>query len=419
MHKFNLSRAATIALHEYVTSVRRPSFIFFTLLPPAIGLIGLIVAVFFSGQTSRFFENQFVPKAELIGIVDQSGLYPSIPAAYSAQFAAYPNETAAQQALNASTLGAFVVIPANYVKTGNVTVYVKEGGFLSGAALADSSSLTPFLVNGLLAGKVDEALIQRVSAPAHITPVTLGAEGQPSTSAKANPFSMVSGFVIPYMLSIFLVIAIFTTAQYLLRSVSEEKETRVIEVVLSSVTAQELLAGKVVGLGALGFTQLGVWLGAAMAFTGGVGALLAGAVVALNPMVFVLSAAYFLLGYLMYGTLMAAAGALGTNVRESQQMAGLFSFTAFIPYMLSGFIWMNPNMPLARALSYFPLTAPTMMMFRLPYGVPPEDIVISLVVLLVSVPFCVWGGAKVFRTGLLMYGKRPSLRQIWRILREA
>jgi ABC-2 type transport system permease protein len=80
---------------------------------------------------------------------------------------------------------------------------------------------------------------------------------------------------------------------------------------------------------------------------------------------------------------------------------------------------MNPNMLLARLLSYFPLTAPTMMMFRLPFGVPLIDIVISLVVLALSVPVCIWGGAKVFRTGLLMYGKRPSLSQIWRILREA
>jgi ABC-2 type transport system permease protein len=417
MTSFNFGRAATIAIHEYLTSVRRPSFVFFTLLPPGIGLIGLIVAVFFSGQATRFFENQFVPKTTAVGVVDHSGLYASVPASFADQFMAFPDASAAQRALTANTIGAFVVIPPDYVASGKVTVYVKEGYFLSGAALADSSSLTPFLVNGLLAGKVDEALIRRASTPFNITPVTLGAEGQPT--ANANPFSTVSGFVIPYVLSIFLVIAIFTTAQYLLRSVSEEKETRVIEVVLSSVTAQELLAGKVVGLGALGFTQLGVWLGSAMVFTGGAGALVAGAVVALNPMVFLLSAAYFLLGYLMYGTLMAAAGALGNNVRESQQIAALFSFTAFIPYMLSGFIWVNPNMPLARALSYFPLTAPTMMMFRLPYGVPPVDIFISLVVLVISVPFCVWGGAKVFRTGLLMYGKRPSLRQIWRILREA
>ena len=417
MTSFNFDRAATVAVHEYVTNVRRFGFIFFTLLPVALGVIGLVVAAFFSGQASRFFENQFAPKTQLTGVVDKSGLFPSIPASFANEFVSFADEAAAQRALADDTIGAFIVIPQDYVASGKLTAYVKEGGFMAGAALSNTSSLSPFLVNGLLAGKVDEALVQRAGDPANITPVTLGPQGTPG--GRANTFSAVSGFIIPYMMSIFLVIAIFATAQYLLRSVSEEKETRVIEVILSSVTARELLAGKVVGLGVLGFTQLGVWLGSAIVFTGGASALIAGAVVALNPLVFVLSAVYFLLGYVIYGTLMAAAGALGTNVRESQQIAGLFSIIAFVPYMLSSFILMNPNMLLARVLSYFPLTAPTMMMFRLPYGVPPVDIVGSLIVLVVSVPFCVWGGAKVFRTGLLMYGKRPSLKQVWRILREA
>ncbi len=418
MPDFNFGRAATIAVHEYLVNVRRASFVIFTVLPIAIGLIGLVVAAFFSGQASRFLENQFAPPQRgLVGVVDESGLFMPIPASFSGQFVAFPDEPAAQEALFADRVSTYIVVPADYVATGSINVFVKEGGFLSGASLADRTVLTPFLVHGLLAGKVDEALVQRAGDPVNLTPVTLGAKGQPV--AATSTLSAISGFVIPYVLSIFLVIAIFATAQYLLRSVSEEKETRVIEVVLSSVTARELLAGKVVGLGALGFTQLGAWLGSAAILTGGVGALIAGAAVALKPGLFVLSAAYFLLGYLIFGILMAAAGALGTNVRESQQIAGLFSFTAFIPYMLSGFILTNPNVLLARVLSYFPLTAATMMMFRLPFGVPTIDIVISLIVLVVSVPFCVWGGAKVFRTGLLMYGKRPSLKQIWRILREA
>ncbi len=417
MSSFNVGRAATVAVHEYITNVRRFGFIFFTLLPVALGLIGLVVAAFFSGQATRFLENQFTPASQLVGVVDRSGLYASIPAPFAGEFISYADEATARQALADSTVGAFIVIPPDYVASGKITIFVKEGGFMSGAALSNTSSLTPFLVNGLLAGKVDEALVRRAGAPANITPVTVGPQGTPGGGG--NTFSAVSSFIIPYMMSIFLVIAIFATAQYLLRSVSEEKETRVIEVILSSVTARELLAGKVVGLGALGFTQLAVWLGSAIVFTSGVGALIAGAVVALNPLVFVLSAAYFLLGYIVYGTLMAAAGALGTNVRESQQIGALFSIIAFVPYMLSSFIMMNPNMLLARVLSYFPLTAPTMMMFRLPFGVPPADIIGSLIVLVVSVPFCVWGGAKVFRTGLLMYGKRPSLKQVWRILREA
>ncbi len=418
MTKFNYSRAWIIAAHEYLTSLRQFGFLFFTFLPPVLGFISLIIAAFFSGQASRFFQSQFTPKTAVVGVVDQTGLYTPVPAAFAKQFANYPDEAAARQALKAEAIGAYVVIPADYVAAGKLNAYVREGGFISGASLADSSELTPLLVQGLLAGKVDAATLQRAGHPADVAPITLNAQGEPTTGSSV--FSVVSGFIVPYILSIFLVIAIFTASSYLLRSVSEEKETRVIEIILSSVSASELLAGKVVGLGALGLTQMGVWILSAFAFTGGAGALLAGAVIALNPMVFVLAALYFLLGYLVYGTLMAAAGSLGSNMRESQQMAGLFSFMAAVPYMLNGFIWMNPNMPLARALSYFPLTAPTMMMLRLPLGgVPTVDIVVSLTVLLVTIPVCIWGGAKVFRTGLLLYGKRPSLRQIWRILREA
>jgi ABC-2 type transport system permease protein len=127
---------------------------------------------------------------------------------------------------------------------------------------------------------------------------------------------------------------------------------------------------------------------------------------------------YYLLGYTLYAILMAGAGALGTTMRESQQLAGVFSFFAAVPYMISGFLFANPNMAIARALSFFPLTAPTMMMLRLPLAeVPWVDVVGSIVVLLLSVPAALWVGAKLFRVGLLIYGKRPTLREIWLILR--
>ncbi|OGO50529.1 MAG: hypothetical protein A2W37_16250 [Chloroflexi bacterium RBG_16_63_12] len=107
-------------------------------------------------------------------------------------------------------------------------------------------------------------------------------------------------------------------------------------------------------------------------------------------------------------------------MRESQQIAGLFSFAAALPWMINGFIITNPNMILARILSWFPLSAPMMMMLRLPYGdIPMIDVVGSIAVLALTVPLVVWGGAKIFRASLLMYGKRPALRQIVRVLREA
>ncbi len=410
-----MTRILTIALHEFSVNVRRPAFIFFTLLVPGLGLIGLVTMTFFSGQASRFITSQFAHGAQRAGVVDEAHLFTPIRPEFADRFDAFPDEATARRALVAGEIGAVVVIPADYVDTGRVTSYTRDG--FSNVTSVDTASLRAFLVDGLLAGKVDPALVERASYPADVELVTVDAQGKPTTN---EPYSFVAGFIIPYFLSLFLVMSIFISSGYLLRSVSEEKENRVIEIILSSVSASQLLAGKVLGLGALGLTQVAVWLVSAFALSGGLGIGAAGSVFALNPAMLVLALAYFVLGYLVFGIIMATAGALGSNMRESQQLAGIFSFLAAGPYMLGGLVVANPNALLARALSFFPLTAPTMMMLRLPLGsVPSEDIVGSLIVLVVTVPVVLWAGAKIFRIGLLMYGKRPSASEILRVLRSA
>jgi ABC-2 type transport system permease protein len=154
-------------------------------------------------------------------------------------------------------------------------------------------------------------------------------------------------------------------------------------------------------------------------FSGGAVALLAVAGAAVIPVrVLVLGVVYYVLGFTLYAILMAGVGALGATSQESQQLAGVFSFFAAIPYMLSGFLFTNPNMGIARVLSFFPLTAPTMMMLRLPLAeVPWVDVAVSVVALLLSIPVALWAGAKLFRVGLLIYGKRPTLKEMWLILR--
>ncbi len=404
----------TIARHEYLVNVRRTGFIVMTALVPLLGALGLVVASFFGGQASAFFERQFAPEPKQIGVVDHLGAFTPILPTHQDRYHLFTDEEAGRAALKADEITTLLVIPEDYMESGQMMVVSKGSGF--GAAITgDSASVRAFFVDHLLQDKVDPALHKRLVDP--IEPVLVNLEGEPG----GGPLSTALNFIVPYFLGLLLVMSILVSSGYLLRGVAEEKTSRVIEIVLSSVTAWELLAGKVLGLGALGLTQVLVWLASAFGLSGGAVSLLGVAAPLLaRPEVFVLGLVYYLLGFLVYAVLMGAVGALGTTMQESQQLAGIFSGMAAIPLILNGFIISNPNVPLLRVLSWFPLTAPTVMMLRLPMAeVPLVDVVGSIVMLILAVPAVLWAGSKVFRMGLLMYGKRPGLAQVMRMLKEA
>jgi len=408
-----------VARHEFLISVRRAGFIIMTLIVPAIGIVTLLVGAFFSGpalQALEAFGRQFDVGDKPIGVVDGSGIFSPILPDYREDFILYASENEAEAALQAEEISKIMVISEDYLETGRVVVVSLGSGF-GAAAVADSDTVRAFLVDHLLAGQVDPALQERAANPANVEPRVLSSSGE---TQGEGAWGFVFTFIVPYFLSVFLVTTVFVSSGYLLQSVAEEKESRVIEIVVSSVRPMELMAGKVIGLGALGLVQVLVWILSTAGFSGGAVAFLAVAGAASIPArVLILGAVYYVLGYTLYAILMASVGALGATMRESQQLAGIFSMFAAIPYMLSGFLFANPNMTLARVLSYFPLTAPTMMMLRLPLAeVPWIDIMGSIVLLLLSIPAALWAGSKLFQVGLLIYGKRPTLKEIWLILRS-
>ena len=405
-----------IARHEYRTNVRRAGFIIMTASVPVLGIVALLAGLFFAGQARQLgalLAVQFDAGRQQVGVVDGSDTFSPILPDYEENFVLYESREEADAALTADEVSSVLVIGEDYLETGQVVVVTTGSGF-GAVAVEDSPRVRAFFVAHLLDGQVDEALQERAADPFEVKSLVLSASGE------AQGGGFVFTFVIPYFLAIFLVTTIFISSGYLLQSVAEEKESRVIEIVVSSVRPVELMTGKVAGLGALGLTQVLVWVASAAGLSGGAVALLAAAGAASIPMrVLILGVVYYLLGYTLYAILMAGVGALGTTMRESQQLAGIFSFFAAVPYMISGFLFANPNMPIARVLSFFPLTAPTMMMMRLPLAeIGWVDVAGSIVVLLLSIPAALWVGAKLFRVGLLVYGKRPTLKEIWLILRE-
>ena len=163
------------------------------------------------------------------------------------------------------------------------------------------------------------------------------------------------------------------------------------------------------------------WLGSAAALLSATVAIFAmvGAI-KLSLTTVILAVIYFILGYLLFATLMAVAGSMGTTMRESQQISGIFSIGAALPYMAISLVFSNPDSPILVALSYFPLTAPVMMLVRLGFGpVPAGQVAISLALLVLGLVFSLWAGAKIFRAGLLMYGKRLGLKDVAQALRQA
>ncbi len=406
-----------VALQELWGGLRRPGYIIMTLLIPALGAVALLVGSAFGGEVGDFFESQLAPNQKGFGYVDQSGLFSTPLPQYQGRFIAYPDEAAARADLLAQRIDTYFLVPADYLQTGKVVFY-GTGGSFSTFANADNSEVRGFLVDHLLNGRVDPILQNRARAPMEIQAVTLDETGQVKTD---NPFSWIGDFVVPYLFSILFMITLFTTSGFLLQGVSEEKEGRIIEILLSSINSTQLLAGKILGLGAIGLIQVLIWVGAGVALLMATVALftLTG-VITLSLSTVVLGLVYFVLGYLLYATLFAVAGSMGTTQRESQQIAGIFSFAAAIPWMVFGFIFSNSNSPIAVIVSYFPLTTPVMMLIRLGFGqVPSGQVIISLVLLVISIVLSLWAGAKIFRASLLMYGKRPGLRDLLRAFKEA
>ncbi len=196
-------------------------------------------------------------------------------------------------------------------------------------------------------------------APATVTTVTVDG---PTVSDAA----MAASFLLPFAFTLLFVMSIFITSGYLLQSVTEEKENRVVEILLSSVPSLPLMAGKILGLGAAGLTQVAIWIAASLLFVPIIGGQVGGlGDLHVSPFVLVLGVVYFVLGYLCYGAIFTAVGAVAPGNREAQQYSGFFGFVAVIPLIFSSVFLSDIDSPIVWVLALFPLTAPATMLMVL------------------------------------------------------
>jgi ABC-2 type transport system permease protein len=239
--------------------------------------------------------------------------------------------------------------------------------------------------------------------------------------AKVSAADVAAGIAIPIVFVAIFMISIFMTSGYLLQSVTEEKENRVVEIVLSSVPATPLMGGKILGLGGAGLTQVAIWTVSALVAV----PLLSSQVpdigpIGLDPTVLLLALTYFVLGYLAYGAIFAAIGAIAPGNREAQQYSGFLGFAAAIPLIVTSLFLTDLSSPLVVALSIFPLTAPTSMLLvlGLSESIPWTLVGASLVSLSLFALLATGASARIFRATVLLYGVRPSLRQLMDAVRS-
>ncbi|MCP5049749.1 MAG: ABC transporter permease [bacterium] len=226
-----------------------------------------------------------------------------------------------------------------------------------------------------------------------------------------------------YMMSLFMMTILFTVimayGQLIMRGVIEEKNNRIVEVLISSTNVPTLFYGKIVGIGLAGLTQVGIWMLLAVAVMGsssfGIDKSIMNFLSLELAVYFVI---YFTIGYFMYSILFSIVGASVNTDQEAQQYAAPITYLLIIPFIIGIMVTQNPNTPVVMIASLFPLFTPTLMFMRISVSVPPfAQIAVSIVGSILFTMFLAWLGAKIFRVGILMYGKKPSIQEIIRWIR--
>ena len=266
---------------------------------------------------------------------------------------------------------------------------------------------------------IDPARVDDLSRSVHLDPQRVSATGSRAEgSLGAAALAMV--------LFLMLYISILMWGQQVMQGVLEEKGSRVIEVVLSCLTPFELMLGKLFGICLLGLTQLGIWLGTMLVVTApGLAASFAllpeGAVLpTLSPVMLINFILLFILGFLAYATLYAGIGASFNNLQEAQQAAGIAMVFVIIPVTVMYPVINDPNSTMATVLSLIPMFTPLLMPLRIAVDMPPFwQIGLAYVLTSGFVLGMIWICARIYRVGILMYGKKPTFAEIWKWTRYA
>lgn len=431
-----MGKIGLIIEREYLTRVKRKSFLLTTILVPIviIAFYAIIIAVSISGDS----------KVQKIAILDNAGLFDGKIESGKDDKSGYTfiqNETeeSFKTKYNKEGYNIFLYIPEfSDSQPGPMKIHSQAAVNLFVKTALERKINAAIERKRLIAADIDPDIYQKIKSDIRIENIVdAGGKEKKSNAGITYAVSFAGGILI------YMILLIYGTM--VMRGVMEEKTNRIAEVIVSSAKPFQLMLGKIVGIGAVGLTQFAIWIvlmsllqlfipllfpqffqqlpsgdqvGAAMATQAGNSGI-ASAIEGLRslPVGLILFCFifYFIGGYLLYAALFAA---IGSVVSEDQQEAQQLVFPVMMPLILGFVIMMKavnaPDSSLAIFGSMFPLTSPIVMMGRITYGVPWWQIAISMALLVLTFLFFTWLTAKIYRTGILLYGKKVSWKEIWK-----
>ena len=434
-----MSKIGLVLTREYTTRVRKKSFIVMTVLMPALMAAMFILPSYFMSQddtkertiavydgstillgqleSNNYTKFKFIPEAEYLKIKDH---------------------------LKSSEFYALLVVQPNLLNTNTVQLI--------------SASNIPFDLKYQIRDKIRSVIekekmadvIKQTNVPdletriaatktsINVNTIKLGESGEAKKSS--TEIGMVLGYIFGFVIYMFILLY----GQMVMQGVMEEKQSRIVEVIISSVKPFELMMGKIIGIAMVGLTQLFIWIILGVAIISGARGMMpaaqhagsaqeimaqsaqANAPAELDKMQDILSMMgsvnfpliigcfifFFIGGYLLYSSLFAAVG----SAVDAQEDAQQFMMPIMMPIILAILVMMsaikNPEGPVAFWFSMIPFTSPVVMMARIPFGVPYWQLGLSMVLLIATFVAMVWAAGKIYRTGILMYGKKASWKEL-------
>jgi len=419
----------TIFKREYLTRVKTKGFIIGTALTPLL-IIALTIG-------PGLLMNMKSEKVKHLSVIDMSGIvYEKLVLALDdttdsgerlyelTQVPANLNtldnvKEELSQSVDKDKIDGYFIIPEDIIESNKSEYYAKS------VSNFDQNRIYRNTVSGIITNyrlkesNLDPEIINNLTRRVQLKTFKIEKGGEEKEDVGLS-------FAVTLVMVMFLYMALIMYGAFVMRSVYEEKLSRVVEIIISSCKPFQLMAGKVLGIGAVGLTQYFVWAAVAGILTFYSGSIIhmfsAGAgdvpIPTIPISVLVYFVIFFILGYMLFATLYAALGAMVNTEQDAQQLQFPVIMLIIVAFFFAFHIIRQPTSSLTRIVSQIPFFSPITMFTRISVQTPPfSEILLSIVILIVAIIFLIWLTGKIFRVGILMYGKRPTLPEVLRWLR--